>query len=64
MSFLAAPPGDANLNGKVDKYDLHIVSANWLESAKAWTDGDFTGDGIVNLEDVAVMTGNWLYGVL
>ena len=64
LSFLAAPPGDANLNGKVDKYDLHIVSANWLESAKAWTDGDFTGDGIVNLEDVAVMTGNWLYGVL
>ena len=63
LSFLAAPPGDANLDGKVNVDDLRIVALNWLQSGKAWTSGDFSGDGNVNLTDVAIMAGNWLYGV-
>jgi len=64
LSFLAAPPGDADLDGKVNMDDVAIVASNWLQGDKTWTDGDFNQDDKVTLADVAVMAGNWLFGTL
>jgi hypothetical protein len=44
--------GDADLNGTVDQVDLAIVMANFGLSERLWTEGDFTGDGLVDELDL------------
>jgi hypothetical protein len=46
--------GDANLDGVVDRLDVTVVLANLaFVGSPAWSRGDFTGDGRVDLADVA-----------
>jgi hypothetical protein len=57
--FSVARPGDANLDGRVDRADAAIVAQHFGQLADAaWTDGDFTGDGSVRLADLAIVQRN------
>ena len=42
-------PGDANLDGEVSFADLNVVLANYNKTGLTWSDGDFNGDGAVDL---------------
>lgn len=55
----ARRPGDANLDGVVDRRDLAVVAKNLgrLNGAQ-WTDGDFNADGRVGLADLAILQAN------
>jgi hypothetical protein len=50
------PPGDANLDGKVDAADLAIVRKNLGQAGKWWEDGDFNADGKVDAADLKVVS--------
>jgi hypothetical protein len=57
---LAALPGDANLDGKVDVSDLGILAANYGTTAGAtWDKGDFNGDGKVDVSDLGILAANY-----
>lgn len=43
--------GDANLDGAVGYWDLQILMANYGQSGKNWSEGDFTYDGYVGSAD-------------
>jgi len=58
-SIIAAHPGDANVDRKVDVGDLGILAANWDTQAHRWTSADYTGDGVVNVGDLGVLAANW-----
>lgn len=51
--------GDANLDGTVDSSDYAILSANYGESGKIWSDGDFNYDGTVDDADAALLEANY-----
>jgi hypothetical protein len=58
---LATPisPGDANEDGVVDRTDAAILAMNYgLDGAATWNHGDFDGDSIVSLVDLAVLQAN------
>ncbi len=58
-SLTAVPPlvpGDVNLDGVVDIFDVNLVSAHWGESGPV---GDANGDGVVNIFDVNLISNNW-----
>lgn len=55
----AALLGDANLDGRVDKYDLRRLSQQFLSTDRRWSWGDFDHDGNVNLTDFALLTRNY-----
>jgi hypothetical protein len=44
--------GDANLDGDVDRADLLVLVTNY-GGAAGWATGDFTGDNVVGLADLA-----------
>jgi subtilisin family serine protease len=49
--------GDANKDGKIDKYDFSLMMANW---GKIGTNTcDFNGDGKVDKYDFALLMSNW-----
>jgi hypothetical protein len=52
--------GDASLNGQVGNEDLLILHNNWLQNACGKTQADFNLDGIVDLYDFAILSGNWM----
>jgi hypothetical protein len=57
--YSVARPGDANLDGRVDRADAEIVTRHLgLTGGAAWTDGDFTGEGRVELHDLAIVQQN------
>jgi hypothetical protein len=52
--------GDADYNRTVDQGDAAILCENWgMASGAAWSDGDFNGDGQVNLIDAAIFAANF-----
>ena len=64
--LLVALPGDTNLDGEVDTTDIsNMLSANGFEKFEEdgvtplggfdWTQGDFTGDTIVNTDDITAI---------
>jgi hypothetical protein len=56
--------GDANIDGKVDAFDLNLLASHWQQQSGAlWSVGDFTGDGIVNAFDLNALAANWQFGV-
>ncbi|MBN2021773.1 MAG: PEP-CTERM sorting domain-containing protein [Pirellulales bacterium] len=57
----AAPalPGDANLDGRVDKLDAAILAAHWFKPSVPGTNGDFNGDGMVDDLDLGILAANW-----
>jgi hypothetical protein len=54
-------PGDADMDYDVDQVDAAIVAAHWGQSG-GWSDGDFTGDGVVSAADASILAANWDYG--
>lgn len=52
----AATPGDLNEDGRVDIFDVAIVSNHWGESGP---DGDANEDGVVDIFDVALISNHW-----
>lgn len=61
VTFLAATPGDADLDGDVDAVDLAAIGLNWNPTGTegTWLDGDFNLDGKVDAEDLAAIGLNW-----
>ena len=52
--------GDSTLDKRIDGADLSLMAAKWLEpTGMGWLDGDFTGDGAVDVFDLAVMASNY-----
>jgi len=62
LADFATTPGDADFNNAVDANDLQTLAANW-QAAGAWVDGDFNGDGLINLIDLGLLASTWMTGV-
>ncbi len=56
MLVTVKPLGDYDGNGKVDLLDVLDLSLHWLDADSPY---DVTGDGLVNLEDFAVLSGRF-----
>jgi hypothetical protein len=54
--------GDANLDGKVNAFDLNLLAAHWQANGVLWSAGDFTGDGKVNAFDLNALAASWQFG--
>jgi Dockerin type I domain len=54
MSLLL-PPGDANLDGKVDFTDFQILQNHWGQENQWWEQGDFNADGKVDPADLKLL---------
>lgn len=50
--------GDANGDGKVDKYDFALIMANWGKTGTSTS--DFNNDGKVDKYDFALLMSNWV----
>ena len=52
-----APPGDANLDGRVDINDLTIVLANYSQPGMTWSQGCMDGNqtGTVDINDLTIV---------
>ena len=60
LTDLAALPGDANRDGRVDINDLTIVLANFGQTAGMTSGlGDFNGDGAVDVNDLTIVLTNF-----
>ncbi|RIK83613.1 MAG: hypothetical protein DCC68_03165 [Planctomycetota bacterium] len=52
-------PGDANMDGVVDRADAALLSQHLgIESGALWGGGDFDGNGFVDLQDLAILSRN------
>ena len=56
---VAALPGDANSDGKVDINDLTIVLARYNQTGMTWSQGEFNGDGSVDINDLSIVLANY-----
>ena len=53
-------PGDADLDGKVDVFDLAILGNHYnLPGPWDWEHADFTGDGLVDVFDLGILGNNY-----
>ena len=52
-------PGDVNLDGVVNIFDINLVSAHWGETGPV---GDVNGDTVVNIFDINLISANWTVG--
>ncbi|MBN1590744.1 MAG: DUF4465 domain-containing protein [Pirellulales bacterium] len=60
MDNLPSIPGDASLDGVVNRVDALILASNWGEQGGAhWVEGDFNADGVVGPADASLMAANW-----
>ena len=60
-----AAPGDVNLNGQVDVFDLVSVNAGGrygTGQAAVWTEGDINYDGVTNVFDLVEVNAGGAYG--
>lgn len=53
----SAGPGDADSNGRIDKFDIRALGARFNSTGR-WQDGDFTMGGRVNTQDFALAAAN------
>jgi hypothetical protein len=58
VSLFNVPPGDFNLDGKVDYQDLAVLAGDWLQKQPDLVT-DLDGNGMVDLKDFAVFGENW-----
>jgi hypothetical protein len=49
-------PGDANMDGAVNIFDINLVSANWNGPPP---DGDVNYDGMIDIFDINLISANW-----
>jgi hypothetical protein len=59
MRFQVLLPGGLNLSGDVDASDLAIMVTNFNRYHHGWSDGDLTGDGVVNVRDLNILLTNF-----
>ena len=60
--FLSDGPklnGDADFSGTVDVADFLILSENFGQDGKKWSEGDFVVDGTVEIEDFLLLSKNF-----
>ena len=57
---VATIPGDADLNKTVDSNDLTILETHFGQSNRLWQQGDFTGDKLVNQDDLNALRNSFL----
>jgi T5SS/PEP-CTERM-associated repeat protein len=55
--------GDATLDNHVDAFDLNRLAANWQQSSRIWSDGEFTHDGTVDAFDLNQLAAHWQSGL-
>ena len=63
VSFAA--PGDTNLNGQVDVFDLVSINSSGkygAGTASVWSQGDFNYDGVTNVFDLVSINSAGAYG--
>ena len=56
IAMASSLQGDANTDGKVNIFDINVVSANW---GTAGPTGDVNGDHMVNIFDINLISANW-----
>ena len=54
--------GDADLDGNVSRGDMRILAEQWQSSVDSWSDADFDGSGLVDINDAVVLRDNWGFG--
>ena len=59
VRIMATVQGDANLDGRVDVYDLSAVLASYDATGIVWAHGDFNYDGRVDINDLDVVLNNY-----
>ena len=57
----AAVPGDANLDAKVNVYDLAALANHYGLTGTDWFEADFNRDGVVNVYDLADLANHYGY---
>ena len=62
-ALVGAVPGDTNGDDKVDLYDLDRFE-NQFGGPPSGDSADFDNNGIVDLDDFAIIRGNWNFGVV
>ncbi|HEY7091492.1 MAG TPA: LamG-like jellyroll fold domain-containing protein [Tepidisphaeraceae bacterium] len=52
---------DANRDRKVDETDLGILSLNWGQTGRAFSQGnfDYSPDGLINVDDLNILASHW-----
>ncbi|HEY7089558.1 MAG TPA: PQQ-dependent sugar dehydrogenase, partial [Tepidisphaeraceae bacterium] len=50
---------DANHDRKVDETDLGILSLNFQQSPRTFSQGDFDYNGVVNVDDLNILASHW-----
>jgi len=61
VSVFEVPPGDLNLDGRVDLLDLQLFSRDWLKQ-QSGLNGDLDGNGKVDFNDFGILGENWSGG--
>ncbi len=61
VSLFNAPPGDLNLDGRVDLLDLQIMTGDWLK-VQSGLSSDLDGNGKVDFNDLGILGENWSSG--
>jgi hypothetical protein len=61
VSLMNPPPGDLNLDGRVDLLDLKLMSGDWLKQ-QGGLNSDLDGNGKVDFNDLGIMGDNWSGG--
>ncbi len=67
MTWKVLLPGDANMDGVVDRGDFEVIGALGTaeldrsidESSLGWLQGDLDGDGFITLLDVGLVVSSW-----
>ena len=60
VSVFNVPPGDLNLDGRVDLLDLQSFTRDWLKQGPL--NGDLDGNGKVDFNDFGILGENWSGG--
>jgi hypothetical protein len=61
VSVFEVPPGDLNLDGRVDLLDLQLFTRDWLKQ-QSGLNGDLDGNGKVDFNDFGILGENWSGG--
>jgi hypothetical protein len=61
ISLFNPPPGDFNLDGRVDLLDLAVLTGEWLKRQTNLV-SDLDGDGQVDFKDLGILGENWSGG--
>jgi hypothetical protein len=61
VSLFNAPPGDLNLDGRVDLLDLQLMTGDWLKQQSGLST-DLDGNGKVDFNDFGILGDNWSAG--